>query len=78
MENVEGKDVRNEDHGTGGIRQVAHQFLNAGLLFHLHRNVDVVNFSRFRIVNKLVIVARPVRRYATRFRVVVDPNHFKT
>ena len=77
MEDVKGKDVRDQDHRTGGVRQLAHQLLDAGFVFHLHGDVDVMNFAGFRVFNKLFVIARPVRRHAARLRVVINPDHFK-
>ena len=77
MQNVEGKHIRDEDHRAGGIRQLAHQLLNAGFVFHLHGDINVVNFSGFRVFNQLDVIPRPVRRHAARFRVVINAHHFK-
>ena len=78
MEDVEGKDIRDEDHRAGGIRQLAHQFLDAGFIFHLHGDIDVVDLPCFRVVNKLFVVTCPVGRHAAGLRVVINPDHFKT
>ena len=77
MENVEGKDIGDQQHRTGGVRQLMDQFFHSCAVAHLHRDIDVMNLARFRILDQLLQIARPVVRNATRFRVVVNAHHFK-
>ena len=77
MENVEGKDIGDQQHRTGGIRQLMDQFFHSCAVAHLHRDIDVMNLARFCILDQLLQIARPVVRNATRFRVVVNAHHFK-
>ena len=77
MENVEGKNIRDQQHRTGGIRQLMDQFFHSRAVAHLHRDIDVMNLARFCILDQLLQVTRPVVRNAARFRVVVNAHHFK-
>ena len=77
MENVEGKDVGDQQHRTGGVRQLMDQFFHSRSVAHLHRDIDVMNLTRFSILDQLLQIARPVVRNAARFRVVVNAHHFK-
>ena len=77
MENVEGKDVGDQQHRTGGVRQLMDQFFHSCAVAHLHRDIDVVNLARFCILDQLLQIARPVVRDTARFWVVVNAHHFK-
>ncbi|STF26094.1 Uncharacterised protein [Escherichia coli] len=78
MENVEGKDVGDQQHRTGGVRQLMDQFFSLAAPSHICiADIDVMNLARFRVLDQLLQVTRPVVRNAARFRVVVNAHHFK-
>ena len=78
MQDVESKDIRDNQHRTGGVRQLAHQFFNQALFLHRHGDIDVVNFARAHIVQQLLNIARPVGADAARFSVMIGADHFIT
>ena len=53
------------------------QFFHSRAVAHLHRDIDVMNLARFRILDQLLQIARPVVRNAARFWVVVNAHNFK-
>ena len=52
MENVEGKDIGDQQHRTGGVRQLMDQFFHSRAVAHLHRDIDAVSYTHLDVYKR--------------------------